>query len=87
MQGGSCRDQTLLVAVFAYILLPSVHLIAAGSSAFWADKSVWPTLLKQVCLTGFLRLELRPKLLETYPTLLAHVRLPPFIAVNILPLL
>ena len=49
----------------------SMMPIAATTSTLWANKSIWPTLIKQVCLTGFLCLEPLPKLLETYPFLLA----------------
>jgi len=74
VQDGPRCDQTLAMALFTDVFPASVKLVTASPSTLRADKSIWPTLLKQICLTGFLRLELPPKLLEAHPFLLTHFR-------------
>ena len=60
------------MALFTDILTPSVKPVAASPATLRTDKSIWPTPLKQVCLTGIFCLEPLPKLLKAHPFLLAH---------------
>jgi len=74
VQDGSCCDRALTMALFADIFPASMKLAAAHLSTLRTDKSIQPTLLKQICLTGFLYLEPLPKLFETFPFLLTYFR-------------
>ena len=67
MQDSPRRDRVLPVAVLADIFPASAQPVVACSTAFRADKAVWPTLLKQLFLTSFLCLEPLPELLEAHP--------------------
>jgi len=74
VQGCSRCDRALATALFADKSPASVKLAAASASTLWADKSIRPTLLKQICLTSLLCLEPLPNLLEAHPFFLTHFR-------------
>lgn len=72
VQDSPRRNRALTVAVLADIFPASAQPVTARPSAFGADKTIWPALLKQIGLTDFLCLEPLPELLEAHPFLLAH---------------
>jgi len=74
VQDGPRCDRALAMVLFADIFPVSVKLVAACPSTLRADKSIRPTLLKQIFLTGLLCLEPLSKLLEAHPFLLTHFR-------------